>query len=195
MTADPGAVRPDVDVPVDERELVERFTLPLRAFAARRLRDASAAEEVAQETFRRALEALRSGRIREPRALPSFLFETARNVCRHRLRGSGREGRAMERLAAAGPAEHRHDARDALATLVGQERRRAVARALADLPAADRHLLHALFHHEERPEDLAGRLGLTPGALRVRKHRALGRLRARLQAAGVTPGPLRDQNG
>src|SRR6516162_596478 len=54
-------------------DLALRFSERLTLFAARRLRDRNAAEDVAQEALRRTLEALRAGRIENELALPGFL--------------------------------------------------------------------------------------------------------------------------
>src|SRR6185295_5252530 len=72
-------------------DLAERFRERLRLFAARRIYDSAAAEDVA-------LEALRAGRIPELERLPGFVFETARHICMHHGRGRGREARALARI-------------------------------------------------------------------------------------------------
>src|SRR5215210_944472 len=72
-------------------ELNDRFWKRLCVFAARRLRDRYAAEDVAQETLRRALEALRDRRVENLDALPAFIFQTARNICMHYGRSVRRE--------------------------------------------------------------------------------------------------------
>ncbi|MBK5186847.1 MAG: hypothetical protein JJD97_01310, partial [Gemmatimonadaceae bacterium] len=104
----------------------------LRFFAARRLGNVTAAEDVAQETLRRVLIAMREHRIADLAALPGFVFETARHICQHLQRTAGREERAMERLRLDGPDSHRGDV---LAALVSEERRATVQRALASLDA------------------------------------------------------------
>lgn len=148
--------------------------------AARRLGDAAEAEDVAQETLRRVLEALRAGKVRDLEALPSFVFQTARNLCLQGLRRRGRQERAFAGLAgAAGP-----PAAGALERLISGERRARVATALDRLPAADRELLRLVFVDDLEAPEVARRLGLRAGALRVRKHRALKRLEALLEAAG-----------
>ena len=51
-----------------------------------------------------------------------------------------------------------------------------VRSALKSLPAEERHLLEQIYVQDTDPLQLAERLGITPGALRVRKHRILKRL-------------------
>lgn len=158
-----------------EDELAERFSMRLRFFAARRLGNVTAAEDVAQETLRRVLIAMREHRIADLAALPGFVFETARHICQHLQRTAGREERAMERLRLDGPDSHRGDA---LAALVSAERRATVQQALALLDPADRELLHLTYWQQLATEALARHFDTTPGAVRVRKHRALRRLAA-----------------
>jgi RNA polymerase sigma-70 factor (ECF subfamily) len=158
---------------------VERFWDRIRLFALRRMATATEAEDVAQETLRRVLEALRQGRLRQPEALPSFVFQTAQNVCRNRHRSERRQGRAFERLrsAASGVAT----APDPLAELLADGTRGKVRRALSRLEDQDRELLRMSFYLSLDTTEVARRLEVTTGAVRVRRHRALRRLRAILE--------------
>ena len=161
-----------------ETELVARFRDRIRLFAMRRVRDAAAAEDVAQETLRRVVEALRAGRVARLEALPGFVFQTAMHVCLHHRRSAAREARAFARLHDGSDAEP--EPSDALADLVGAERRAAVRAALGRLASGDRELLGLFFYERLDTAEVARRLGATPAALRVRKHRALQRLAAAL---------------
>ena len=156
-----------------ERDLAARFRERLRLFALRRLGDAAAAEDLAQETLRRVSIALEENRLENPQALPAFVFQTARHLCLQRSRSSARESRALARWRAeqSGEAEA-----DALRELVGEERRVAVRRALLGLEPGDRRLLELLYYEDAATSNVARDLGITPEALRVRKHRALRRL-------------------
>ncbi len=170
-------------------ELANRFWDRLRFFAMRRLRDSALAEDVAQETLRRTLAALRAGRIEKPEALPAFLFETARHVCMHRSRSFGREARAFQRVAADGEEDPSPQA-DALAELITEERCEAVRRSLDRLEASDRDLLALSYDDALGAEEIGQRLGITAGAVRVRRHRALARL---AELMGVTKSRKREQ--
>jgi RNA polymerase sigma-70 factor, ECF subfamily len=160
-------------------ELTDRFWERLRLFAARRTRDVALAEDVAQETIQRTLEALRAGRVRSRKALPAFLFQTARHICLHRSRSAGREARALEAFTEGG--SEPSTGRDVLTELIASERVVEVRSALRSLPQEEEHLLRACFGEAEDTEAIARRLRTTPGALRVRKHRALRRLAAILR--------------
>jgi RNA polymerase sigma-70 factor (ECF subfamily) len=177
--ASPGTPEPDALL----ADLAARFRERLRLFAARRVQDAAAAEDVAQEALRRTLEALRAGRIGDPERLPGFVFETARNICMHHGRGKGREARALARLGPeASPVE------DPLQALVSEERRQAVRKALLALGPDDRDLLKLMYADGLDAAEAGRLLGISPEAVRVRKHRALRRLAEVLRAAGNDPG-------
>ena len=169
-----GLPQGPVSVAVSESDLAKRFWDRIRLFALRRLRDAAAAEDVAQEVLRRVLEALRADRLRNPAALPGFVFQTAHHVVLQQHRGTGREVRALQRMHSG--AERAAAPADSLTLLISEERRQAVRAALDRMDAGDRDLLISLYQDHAEPVQVAARLAITPGALRVRKHRALKRL-------------------
>jgi len=154
-------------------------------FAARRLRNWSEAEDVAQEAIRRALESLRAGRVEKPEAISAFLFQTALHICQHRSLSAGRQARAFQRLAS----DSRDDGAepgDPLQAMLTQERREAVQRGLERLDSGDRDILTMTYVDTLEAAEIGRRLGLSPGNVRVRRHRALSRLSELLD---VTSGP------
>jgi RNA polymerase sigma-70 factor, ECF subfamily len=159
-------------------ELTQRYWHRLRLFAARRLRDRNAAEDVAQETLRRALEALRDGRVQNLVALPAFLFKTAQNICMHRARSAAREAKAFGRFGQDPQGAVSVDPADPLTALIGEERRAQVRDALGSLAESDRELLRMIYGEVMTPAEIARTLGTNMVALRARKHRALQRLAA-----------------
>lgn len=167
-TADIAAPR----VEASETELTDRFWERIRVFATRRLRDPTAGEDVAQETLRRVVDALRAQRIENLEALPGFVFQTARHICLQRDRSSMREARALSRFAETDLTKEP----DALAALISEERCVSVRRALDKLDHTDRALLRELYFESRETGDVAKGMGVSAGALRVRKHRALLRL-------------------
>jgi RNA polymerase sigma-70 factor, ECF subfamily len=156
-----------------ERNLAQQYWERLRVFGTRRLGDAALAEDLAQEALRRVTEALRSGRIENLDALPAFVFQTATHLCLHHYRSRGREDRALARMSGMDPGTSAPGPLDAL---VSEEARGEVRRAMAELSPDDRDLLRRIYFDEEPGAETARRLQVTPGALRVRKHRALERL-------------------
>ena len=124
------------------------------------------------------VDALRAGRVDDIEALPGFVFQTARHICLQRDRSGMREDRALSRWA---QRDQTHEP-DALVALISEERCAAVRRALEALEDDDRTLLRALFFERLETADVAERMGVSAGALRVRKHRALLRLSELLQS-------------
>ena len=174
MGTDPESGRLAASAESLELELTPRFAGRLRVYAARRLWDRAAAEEVAQEVLRRVIEALREGRLEKPESLAGFVYATAQHVCLLRLRSAGREARALQRVALdrSGSAA----AADPLAELIAGERIAALRRGLEKLAGGDRELLRMIYFEYLESREVARRLAVSEGALRVRKHRALKRL-------------------
>lgn len=178
-TGDPGAASGSAAsrgaALLSERELIDRFWGRVCVLAARRLRDPSASQDVAQETMRRVIDAMRAGRVQNPAALPAFVFQTARHICLHSYRSHDREERALTRLGADAD-DASEDAPDALVQLISAEDRIAVRAALDRLPEPERALLTMLYFDGLESATVAAALDVTLGALRVRKHRALAHL-------------------
>ena len=162
----------------DEQRLALQFSERLRLFAARRLRDTAAGEDVAQETLRRVVEAIRTNRIENTEAIPGFVFQTARNVCMHWVRSTAREKTAFARLERESIVPHETD--DALARLISAERAAMVKRAVDRLSSENRQLLGMIYYDGLDTDEIARCLGLNAAAVRVRKHRALQHLAAEL---------------
>jgi RNA polymerase sigma-70 factor (ECF subfamily) len=68
-------------------------------------------------------------------------------------------------------------------SLLQQERRNLVRRALEELSVKDRKLLHRIFLDEEDKDAVCEEFGVTREHLRVLLHRARGRLRATMRRA------------
>lgn len=154
--------------------LWHRFHHRLVIVGMRRLGSRADAEDAAQETLQRVTRALNENRLREAEALPGFVLQTAVHVCQQWLRKRGREHRALDGYAQ--EPSNTEVASHALTGLIDDERRKVVRGALNSLPADERYLLEQLYVQDADPQQLAERLGITPGALRVRKHRILKRL-------------------
>lgn len=163
----------DAPSPVgDDTDLWHRFHRRLVIVGMRRLGNRADAEDVAQETMQRVTRALNENRLRESAALPGFVLQTAVHVCQQWLRKRGREHRALDGYAN----EPSEEAVHPLSGLIDDERRQVVRGALQSLPTDERELLEQIYVLDADPLQLAERLGITPGALRVRKHRILKRL-------------------
>jgi RNA polymerase sigma-70 factor (ECF subfamily) len=168
--------------------VVERYLPRVRLFATRWLRDAAEADDAAQETLRRVIDALRDARIRDLQALPAFIFETARHVCQHAIRHRHRTAHAHAGYQATAASISTSSA-DPLAALITAERCSAVRRALLNLDPVDREMIRLSYVEGATADHIAQQLGLTPGNVRVRRHRILRKLAAML---AVTPGDPRE---
>jgi RNA polymerase sigma factor (sigma-70 family) len=163
---------------VDPDALWRQFHARLLILGVRRLGNRADAEDMAQDALQRVAKALHESRLREPGALPGFVYQTALHVCQQSLRKRYRERRALEGYARSSVQEH--GVAHALTDLIDEERRRVVRLALQSLGLDDRELLEQIYARDADPEQLAAQLGISSGALRVRKHRALQRLSAAL---------------
>jgi RNA polymerase sigma-70 factor (ECF subfamily) len=152
-----------------EAELVRRFAPRIRLFGLRRLRDATAAQDLVQEVLVTTLEALRAGRVHEPERLASFILGTCRMTVTNQRRGEQRRTRLLAQFAheltpdPGGSADAALD-RDRLADCLGA------------LPARDRTVVALTFYAERSGEEIAAELGTSTGHVRVLRHRALARL-------------------
>lgn len=123
------------------------------------------AEDVVSETFFRVL--TRAPRI-ETRTALAYLLAIARNAYLSGLRRRRKEVSLPEEMAAT--------ERDPADSLDGRARLEATVRALRELTERERAALLLRVDHELPYEDIAAALGTTPGAAKVRVHRARVRL-------------------
>ena len=141
-------------------------------------------EDVVSATFAEAWRRRARVRIVDDSLLP-WLLVTATNCARNASRGN----RRLERLIAHIP--RADDAPDA-ADVVGDRSEAATAKtavteALRALSPADASLIALVMLEDVPLADAAKALGMGYGAAKTRIHRARGRLRAQLEAAGIAP--------
>jgi RNA polymerase sigma-70 factor (ECF subfamily) len=152
-----------------ESELYRRFARRVRLYGLKHLRDAAAADDLAQQVLLLTIERLRAGEVRNPDEIGSFILGTSRM----QAGAMDRKARRRERLTAAfhHPAVAMDPDEAALDTV-------AVARCLQALAERDRQVLVLTFYAEQSSAEIAATLGVTGTVVRVARHRALGRLRA-----------------
>jgi RNA polymerase sigma factor (sigma-70 family) len=161
----------------------------LVAFCAHISGSWEAAEDLAQETL---LEAWRArDRLRDQTGVSPWLTAIARNVCLRWRRDKGREslyragGEAFSDALETWGAEN-GDYMEA--PVERPEVNATLEKALATLPAVTRAALIGNYVDETPQAELAARLGLSEGALRVRLHRGKQALRQALAPAGTAQG-------
>jgi RNA polymerase sigma factor (sigma-70 family) len=164
----PSRIRPDDLIQLETR---------LELIAVRMLGDQDAARDAVQETFVRLLAADRANRIPEAVPLGAFAYGVLRHVVCDLQRAAARErvGAVPERPAAA---------TNPLDQLISDEEAAAVRAALQRIPAADRSLLERSFIDGVRVSVIAREAGEPEPRVRVRKLRALRRLRDALARNG-----------
>lgn len=171
---DPRTPVPDIYRPRFERCFRDHYA-ELLAFALRRVSDRAVAEDVVADVF--AVAWRRRDCIPDP-ALP-WLYAIARHVIANEYRSARRRRDLDTRLAhEARPLAPATDPADALG------RRDAFSAAFARLTEPEREVLRLIAWDGLSTRDAARVLGCSPGAFRVRFHRARRKLEKQLEAAG-----------
>lgn len=157
-----------------EAELYRRLAPRVRLYGLRHLRSEAAAADLVQEVLLMTFERLRAGKVREPERLASFVLGTCRMVVLDLRRGHRRRERLLRLYADDVPVAAAAD------PPLPDHARLGVC--LDGLSERERAVVVMTFYDERSAEEVARELGLSPGNVRVIRHRALERLRACLQA-------------
>lgn len=153
-----------------EAELYRLLAPRIRRYGLRHLRDAHAAADLAQHVMVLTIERLRDGTLREPDRVLSFVLGTARLTVMDQRRGERRRDELLQRHA------------DMLlpqaeAQVSPRLDHHRVADCLDRLPERERAVLVMSFY-DDQPSDVVGReLGISPGNVRVIRHRGIDKLR------------------
>ena len=135
------------------------------------------AEDVRQETLLRVLKTLRQGNgVAHPERFGAFVNSVCNNVLLEFGHRRSREGSPPE-----DPPELPDTRIDLNASLVTDERKRAVSKVLDELAPKDREVLRLVFFEDQDRKDICNKLGIDTDYLRVVLHRA----KAKFQAAYV----------
>lgn len=153
----------------EEAELYRRFAPRVRLYGRRHLRDDGAADDLAQDVLLLTITRLRSGEVRRPEEIGSFILGTSRMMAH----GERRTARRREALAARFMSTTIEAATPSLEACDTPR----VAACLRALPERDRLVLLLTFYAEREAPRIADDLGLSPGAVRGIRHRAMARLR------------------
>ena len=151
-----------------EADLHRRFAARIELYGRRHLPSAAAAHDLVQEVLLRVLEAIRGGKVANPASLASFVLGTCRNVTWDARRVEQRQHRIV--LAAAALEEEAAPAvleRSEVVRLLG---------CMGGLPEREAAVVRMSFWEDREADDIAGRLGVSAGNVRVLRHRALAKL-------------------
>ena len=162
------ALQPAGTATAAEGELYRRFAPRVRLFGLKHLRDEMAAQDLAQQVMLMTIERLRAGEVRHLEQIGSFILGASRMTCG----GLRRTERRRQDL------HSRFDAYDSTPSaetdLFGLE---AVGRCLAAIRERERVILIQTYYADKTGDEIASALGMTPGAVRVGRHRALASMR------------------
>jgi RNA polymerase sigma-70 factor (ECF subfamily) len=170
-----GGVRGSTDA--EEAELYRRFAPRVRLYGRRHLRNEAASEDLAQDVLLLAIERLHAGEVRRPEEIGSFILGTSRMMAHAERRTARRREALAERfidLTAEVPPS----------PVMSLDAPR-VAASLRALAERDRLVVLLTFYAEREAPRIANDLGVSPGAVRAIRHRAMGRLRDCVLGAGA----------
>ena len=153
-----------------EGALIMRFSAAVRTYARRRLKTADAVDEFAQEVFLRFVQALRAGQISEPERAGGFVLGICKNVARERARLADRRSALWEEFGhvLAPEGDQPELAKYQLALLED---------CLSQMSSRSRDVLKHAFILGASAQEIAEKLAMTDGNVRVVRHRALEALR------------------
>jgi len=158
-----------------EAELFRRMAPRIRLYGLRHLRDAPAAEDLAQQVLITTLEALRAGRLREAEKLQHFVLGICRMTVLDLRRGAQRKQRLLDQF---GP-----DMFGSVQSFVPSLDHDQLRRCVQGLKERERSVVVMTFYDERAGADVAGFLGISEANVRVIRHRAIQQLR---DCMGVT---------
>ena len=136
-------------------------------------RNASDAEEAAQDGFVKAWRAL--GRFREGSPFRPWLLSIVANEARNRLRSAGRRANLVLRAATEEPSGGAAPSPEA--ALLSTEQRGALLAAVEELPEEQRTVVSLRYFLGLSEQEVAETLGIPQGTVKSRTARALERLR------------------
>lgn len=165
---------------VDAEGRLYRLLAPrARRYGLRHLRDEHAAADLMQHVMALTIEQLRSGALREPERVVSFMLGACRMTVLEMRRGGQRREALLERYGDDLP----------FADIAAPERldHERVADCLQRLPERERSVLVMSFYEDRPSDDVAGMLGLSPGNVRVIRHRGIAKLRTCIESGRKRP--------
>lgn len=164
------AAGPPGSTDAEEAELYRRFAPRVRLYGRRHLQDEAAADDLAQDVLLLSIQRLQAGEVRQPEQIGSFILGTSRMMAHSERRVARRRdalaARFIDAAVASGPP-----------SMAALDARR-VAACLRALAERDRLVVLLTFYADCEAPRIAEDLGVSPGAVRVIRHRAIARLRA-----------------
>jgi RNA polymerase sigma-70 factor, ECF subfamily len=153
-----------------EAELFRRLAPRVRLYGLRHLRDRAAADDLVQDVMLMTCDSLREGKLRDARVLASFVLGMCRKVVANLRRSERRRRELLERHGREVLPEF-----SAPEPLLDIDR---LTRCLGGLSPRERTVVASSFYAERSADEIGAELGLTPGNVRVVRHRAIANLRS-----------------
>jgi RNA polymerase sigma-70 factor, ECF subfamily len=168
----------------EQTELYRRFAPRVRLYGRRHLRSDAAADDLAQEVLLLTIERLQAGEVRRPEEIGSFILGTSRMMAQSERRTAWRREalavRFIDTTVETPPS-----------SMIALDIRR-VAACLRALAERDRLVVLLTFYAEREAPRIAEDLGVSPGAVRAIRHRAMARLRDCVLGQPTVPGRSED---
>ncbi len=165
-----------------EAVLCSRFAAVVRTFWRRRLKTAEAVDEAAQDVFVRLVQALRTNAITEPERVGGFVLGICKNVARERARVAERRAALWQEF---GTAIDTLDDNPAVELYQLAQ----LEHCLSQITLRSREVIRGSFVDGASAAELAARLDMSEGNVRVVRHRALEALRTCMTAKTSWEGP------
>ena len=162
-----------------ENELVLLFAPKVLAMLIARTHDREASRDLLQEVLLAVLRALRSGQLRDPSKVVPFIHGIARNMVNSHLRQRGRDQRRDPLT----PDIAQVAAHDLQTEVENAGREDLVRQSLALLEPVDREILLATMVDNQKPGQIANRIGMNSELVRQRKSRAIKKIIEYVQKA------------
>jgi RNA polymerase sigma-70 factor, ECF subfamily len=149
----------------EEGELCRRYESRIRGYGLRHLRDPVAAEDLVQQVLVAVLQAVRAGKVE---SVDAYVLGTCRFAVMDMKRGEARQRRVAEQSSAGLPAGY-------VPSTAGADRVR-LEMCLQGLEPRELAIVLGTFAYDRDADELGRALELSPGNVRVIRHRALAKL-------------------
>jgi RNA polymerase sigma-70 factor, ECF subfamily len=166
---------PESTTVTSEEELCEAYASRIRGYGLRYLRDAAAAEDLVQYVLLVVLQAARAGQIENEERIGAYVLGTCRYAVRDMQRQAARQRKIAEQSAALLPEGYEPS--------WSRVDRARLERCLMELEERARAIVVATFAYEQDTGEIGRALELSPGNVRVVRHRALAKLLTCIEGA------------
>ncbi|MBW1906153.1 MAG: sigma-70 family RNA polymerase sigma factor [Deltaproteobacteria bacterium] len=163
-----------------EAELCRRFWQRARLYGLRHLRGVTEAEDLAQRVMEVMLTSLRRGRVDDLELLDRYMLGVCRNVAHTLRRSEERASRAARRLAREPALSAERPPEPPWGTHLVER----LTSCLTELSRREQGVVQSSFSERRPSTEIAEQFGVTPGNVRVIRHRALRKLRDCLDRGG-----------